>query len=193
MIRVHYTKRGGVWYGAAVEDDKIVATCFSVKEPDLNRLLQRLPQEARFQVLEEPDQLLADVLRALEEIFSGKDKRAYGFKIATDHLSGYSMKALNCTSLVPVGYVTSYGAIAKAVGGSARAVGRVEASNPFPLLIPCHRVVRSDLSIGGYGYGQQVKGKILQREGRGYETSTSLKLDDRELALFPVEWVKQRD
>ncbi|PVX25813.1 MAG: hypothetical protein CW716_07300, partial [Candidatus Bathyarchaeum sp.] len=89
--------------------------------------------------------------------------------------------------------VTSYGAIARAVGGSARAVGRVEASNPFPLLIPCHRVVCSDLSIGGYGYGQQVKGEILQREERGYETSTSLKLDSGKLALFPVEWVKQRD
>jgi hypothetical protein len=53
--------------------------------------------------------------------------------------------------------------------------------------------VLSDLSIGGYGYGQQVKGEILQREERGYETSTSLKLDDGELALFPAEWVKNRD
>jgi methylated-DNA-[protein]-cysteine S-methyltransferase len=193
MIRVHYTKRGGVWYGAAVEDEQVVATCFSVKEPDLNRLLQRLPQDATFRVLDEPDQLLADVLRALEEIFDGKDRGAYGFKVATDHLSAYSRKALNCTSLVPVGYVTSYGAIARAVGGSARAVGRVEASNPFPLLIPCHRVVCSDLSIGGYGYGQQVKREILQREERGYEKSTSLKLEDRELALFPVEGLKQRD
>jgi methylated-DNA-[protein]-cysteine S-methyltransferase len=193
MIRVHYTKLRGVWYGAAVEDERVVATCFSVKEPDLNRLLQRLPQDARFQVFEEPDQLLADVLKTLEEIFNGKDKKDYRFKIATDQLSSYAIKVLNCTRLVPVGYVTSYGAIAKAVGGSARAVGRVEASNPFPLLIPCHRVVRSDLSIGGYGYGQQVKGEILQRENRGYKTSTSLKLDDGELALFPAEWVKQRD
>jgi len=99
---------------------------------------------------------------------------------------------LNCTCLVPVGYVTSYGAIAKVVGGSARSVGRVEASNPFPLLIPCHRVVRSDLSIGGYGYGEQVKMEILQREERGYEESMELKVNDGELSLFPAEWVKQK-
>ena len=43
---------------------------------------------------------------------------------------------------------------------------RVEASNPVPLLIPCHRVVRSDLSIGGYGYGELVKMGILQKEKR---------------------------
>ena len=191
MIRVYYTKLGHVWYGAAVKDTQVVATCFSVKEFDLNQLLQRLPQNAKFQVLKEPNQLLADVLGALEEIFGGKDKGDYGFKIGTKHLSGYQIRALNCTGLVPVGYVTTYGAIAKAVGGSARAVGRVEATNPFPLLIPCHRVVRSDLSIGGYGYGQQTKWGILQREKRGHEESTSLKVDDKELALFPVEWVKQ--
>jgi methylated-DNA-[protein]-cysteine S-methyltransferase len=193
MIHVYHTKQDDVWYGAAVQNEQVVATCFAVKEADLNRLLSKLPRDAQFQVLEEPNQLLADVLGALEEIFNGKDREAYGFKIATDHLSGYAKKALNCTRLVPVGYVTSYGAIAKAVGGSARAVGRIEASNPFPLLIPCHRVVRSDLTIGGYGYGERIKQEILRREGRGYEESTSLKTKGGELALFPAEWVKQEE
>ena len=193
MIQVYHTKLGDVWYGAAVQDTQIVATCFSAAKQDLNRrLLSKLPRNVQFQVLERPTQLLTDVLGALEEIFNGKDRGAYGFKTAMDRLSGYARKTLKCTSLVPVGYVTSYGAIAKAAGGSARAVGRVEASNPFPLLIPCHRVVRSDLSIGGYGYGEQIKREILGREGRGYEESTSLKTDDGELALFPVEWVKRK-
>lgn len=102
MIRVHYTKLKGIWYGAAVEDKGVVATCFSVEEPDLNRLLQRLPQDTPFQVLDEPDQLLADVLRALEEIFNGKDREAYGFKMGMDQLSGYAKKVLKCTSMVPV-------------------------------------------------------------------------------------------
>jgi O-6-methylguanine DNA methyltransferase len=193
MIRVYHTKLGSVWYGAAVQDEQVVATCFSAEEQNLNRrLLSKLPRDAQFQVLEEPTQLLSEVIGALEEIFKGKDRGAYGFKTATGRLSGYARKALNCTSLVPVGYVTSYGVIAKAAGGSARAVGRVEASNPFPLLIPCHRVVRSDLSIGGYGYGEQIKREILRREGRGYEEPTSLKTEGGELALFPVEWVKPR-
>jgi len=192
MIQVYHTKLNGVWYGAAVQDEQVLATCFSVEEPDLRRLLRRLPDGIPFQVAEEPNQLLTNVLSALEEVFNGKDRKSYGFKIATAHLSSYTRKVLNCTCLVPVGYVTSYGAIAKVVGGSARSVGRVEASNPFPLLIPCHRVVRSDLSIGGYGYGEQIKMEILQREERGYEESRGLKVEERELSLFPAECVKQK-
>lgn len=191
MIQVYHTKLKGVWYGTAVQDDQVLVTCFSVEEPDLKHILRRLPYDIPFQVVEEPDQFLAKVLGALEEVFNGKDRESYRFKIATDQLSSYSKKVLNCTRLVPVGYVTSYGAIAKVVGGSARSVGRVQASNPFPLLIPCHRVVRSDLSIGGYGYGEQVKREILQREERGYEESIELKVDDRKLALFPAKRVKQ--
>ena len=71
-------------------------------------------------------------------------------------------------------------------------MGRVEASNPFPLLIPCHRVVCSDLKVGGYGYGEQVKMELLQREEKGYEDSMELNVNDRELSLFPAEWVKQK-
>lgn len=192
MIQVYHTKLNGVWYGTAVQDEQVLATCFSVEEPDLRRLLRKLPYGIPFQVTEEPNQLLTNVLGALEEIFNGKDRESYGFKIAMDHLSSYTIKVLNCTRLVPVGYVTAYGAIAKVVGGSARSVGRVEASNPFPLLIPCHRVVRSDLSIGGYGYGEEVKLELLQREERGYEESMELKVEGGELSLFPAECVKQK-
>jgi O-6-methylguanine DNA methyltransferase len=192
MIQVYHTKLNGVWYGAAVQDEQVLVTCFSVEEPDLRRLLRRLPDGIPFQVAEESNQLLTNVLGALDEVFNGNDRESYGFKIAMDHLSSYTRKLLNCTCLVPVGYVTSYGAIAKVVGGSARSVGRVEASNPFPLLIPCHRVVRSDLSIGGYGYGEQVKMEILQREKRGYEESMGLKVEGGELSLFPAEWIKQK-
>ncbi|MCZ2809257.1 MAG: methylated-DNA--[protein]-cysteine S-methyltransferase [Candidatus Bathyarchaeota archaeon] len=192
MIQVYHTKLNGVWYGAAVQDEQVLATCFSVEEQDLRRILRRLPDGIPFQVTEEPNQLLTNVLGALEEIFNGKDRESYGFKIAMDHLSSYTRKVLNCTRLVPVGYVTAYDAIAKVAGGSARSVGRVEASNPFPLLIPCHRVVRSDLSIGGYGCGEQVKMEILQREERGYEEPRMLEVEGRELSLFPAKWVKQR-
>ncbi|UCC59109.1 MAG: MGMT family protein [Candidatus Bathyarchaeum sp.] len=108
-----------------------------------------------------------------------------------DHLSSYTRKVLDCTRLVPVGYVTTYGAVAKVAGGIARSVGRVEASNPFPLLVPCHRVVRSDLSIGGYGYGMQVKLGLLRREERGYEEPRTPKVAGGELLLFPAERVKQ--
>jgi methylated-DNA-[protein]-cysteine S-methyltransferase len=70
-------------------------------------------------------------------------------------------------------------------------VGRVEALNPIPLLIPCHRVVQSDLKIGGYGYGKQTKWKILQRENKGYEEPKTIKVNGNDLVVFPVGWVKQ--
>ena len=192
-IYVCYQKRNDVWYGAAVQDNQVLATCFSLEEPDLERLLARLPEDVPFQVVEEPNQLLAKVLSALAEVFNGKDLETYGFKIDMTRLSSYTRKVLNCTRLVPVGYVTTYGAVAKVAGGIARSVGRVEATNPFPLLIPCHRVVRSDLSIGGYGYGEQVKLEILQGEDRGYEESIELQVDDKKLSLFPAKWIKQKD
>lgn len=73
------------------------------------------------------------------------------------------------TSLIPMGKVTTYGAIAKAVGfpGAARAVGQALGANPNPIVVPCHRVVRSDGVLGGYsgGEGPTTKAKLLAREG----------------------------
>ena len=192
MIYVCYQKMRNVWYGAAVQDNQVIATCFSTKEPDLKRLLRRLPHDISFKVTEETNQTLTDVLSALEEIFNGKDTKSYGFNIDMNHLYSYTQKVLKCTRLVPVGYVTTYDAIAKVVGGIARSVGRVEAINPVPLLIACHRVVCSDLSIGGYGYGEQVKKELLQREDKSYEESKRLKVENKELPLFPSKWVKQK-
>ncbi len=192
MIYIHHQKMEGVWYGAAVQDDQVLATTFSFEEQDLRRLLRRLPSDVPFQVVEEPNQLLTEVMGALKEILNGEDRGSYGFRINMDHLSSYTRKVLNCTRLVPVGYVTTYGAIVKVAGGIARSVGRVEATNPFPLLVPCHRVVCSDLSIGGYGHGMQVKLELLRREERGYEELRIAKVEGGELSLFPAKHVKQK-
>ena len=73
------------------------------------------------------------------------------------------------TSLIPMGKVTTYGAIAKAMGvpGAARAVGQALGANPNPITVPCHRVVRADGELGGYsgGQGPATKAKLLSREG----------------------------
>ncbi len=69
--------------------------------------------------------------------------------------------------LVPRGRVTTYGALACAVGAprAARAVGAVLHQNPTPLQIPCHRVVHADGKIGGYVHGVRQKRALLRREG----------------------------
>lgn len=68
---------------------------------------------------------------------------------------------------VPKGKVTTYGELARAAGiaNGQRAIGRIMNKNPFPVIIPCHRVVKSDGKIGGYFYGEDVKSKMLSTEG----------------------------
>lgn len=68
---------------------------------------------------------------------------------------------------VPKGKVTTYKALAAAAGKplAARAVGRILNSNPRPIKIPCHRVIKSDCSLGGYSSGVRKKADLLRKEG----------------------------
>jgi len=68
---------------------------------------------------------------------------------------------------VPKGQITTYGDLAKAVGlkNGQRIVGKIMNKNPYPVLVPCHRVVMSTGKIGGYAYGEHVKTKMLSDEG----------------------------
>lgn len=69
--------------------------------------------------------------------------------------------------LVPKGKITTYGELAKAVGlkNGQRQVGRIMNRNPYPGLIPCHRVILSNGNIGGYAYGKDIKTSMLVKEG----------------------------
>ena len=68
---------------------------------------------------------------------------------------------------VPKGQITTYGELSKAVGmkNGQRAVGKIMNKNPYPVIIPCHRVVMSSGKIGGYAYGDHIKAKMLHDEG----------------------------
>jgi O-6-methylguanine DNA methyltransferase len=69
---------------------------------------------------------------------------------------------------IPYGQTVSYGDVARSLGkaGAVRAVGRACATNPVALVIPCHRVVREDQSLGGYRWGLERKKKLLAHEKR---------------------------
>ncbi|HPC00256.1 MAG TPA: methylated-DNA--[protein]-cysteine S-methyltransferase [Syntrophales bacterium] len=81
--------------------------------------------------------------------------------------SSFSLRVLKAVWSIPRGRVASYGGVARAAGrdGAARAVGRVMAANPFPIVIPCHRVVRGDGNLGGFGGGRAMKEYLLRLEG----------------------------
>jgi len=67
---------------------------------------------------------------------------------------------------IPKGKVTTYGAIAHALGCKAyRAVGHAMATNPNPVTVPCHRVIKSDGRVGGYAGGEDKKIALLKEEG----------------------------
>jgi O-6-methylguanine DNA methyltransferase len=125
----------------------------------------------------------------LKTIYDGKDIASY-LPLATANLPSYTQKVLKATQAVPAGYVTTYGAIAAAVGGGPRAVGNAMACNLFAPIVPCHRVVKSDLTLGGYGIGGlQVKYAFLDREKRGYCLPKTVEVCGGELSLLPVEQV----
>jgi len=196
MISVYCRKMGELWCAAAIEEDRIFSTNFGWDEQRvLKGVLASLPYDASFQVVDKQSAFSEKVLSVVKSMVVGENV-SVDFKFEMGHLPEYSRRVLGFLLKVPVGYVTTYGALAKAAGGGARAVGNVMRGNPFAPLIPCHRVVRSDFSIGGYGgevKGQGVKRKlaILEREDRGYKEPTKIKVGDGVLSVFPVGFVRK--
>ncbi len=68
---------------------------------------------------------------------------------------------------VPKGKVTTYSELAKAVGlkNGQRVIGKIMNKNPFPVIVPCHRVILSSGKIGGYAWGEKIKTNMLSKEG----------------------------
>jgi len=91
-----------------------------------------------------------------------------GFRRASfpDYLE--AVKAI--VSLVPPGRVTTYGSIARVLSVSPRLVGALLKANDEPIVVPCHRVVRSNGELGGYSMGgPSVKRRLLELEGVGFD------------------------
>ena len=68
---------------------------------------------------------------------------------------------------VPPGMVTTYGELARTVGlkNGQRVIGRIMNKNTYPVIIPCHRVIKSNGKIGGYAWGEKIKTNMLSKEG----------------------------
>jgi methylated-DNA-[protein]-cysteine S-methyltransferase len=79
----------------------------------------------------------------------------------------FQQSVLCAQHAIPRGSVSTYGLIAAHIGapGGARAVGNSLAGNPFPLIVPCHRTILSNLCLGGFGSGSEMKRALLEREG----------------------------
>ncbi len=105
-------------------------------------------------------------LHQLSQYFDGKRKR---FHVPLDFSGAtkFQRRIYERLTDIPFGHVVSYGDIADEIGvaGAARAVGQAVGANPLPIVVPCHRIVRSDGKLGGYSGGLRSKVALLAIEG----------------------------
>jgi len=188
MIEVYSQNLDDVWFGVAYAQRQIVASSFSASQQStLRNILMIIPNNTPFQIFREASAFAKDILTSLKKIYDGENVNK-NFPLAYAHLPTYTQKVLKATLQIPLGYITSYGSIAKAVGGGPRAVGNIMASNPFAPIVPCHRVVKSDFTLGGYGGGLEVKVELLSHEKRGFLRSKEIQVNGRGLTVFPAEY-----
>ena len=104
---------------------------------------------------------------ALRGILAGKPAAAPLETAAMEQLTPFRQAVLRATARIPRGTVATYGGLARSLGRekAARAVGNALAANPFPLIVPCHRVIRSDGTVGGFTGGEETKRRLLELEG----------------------------
>jgi O-6-methylguanine DNA methyltransferase len=187
MIEVYIQNFDTAWLAVAVNHQQIVTSSFGTEQKTtLKNILDKLPLDMPFQVFHEPTDSAKTALSTLRNIYQGQEIKETP-TLATSHLPAYTKKVLKATSAIPLGYITCYGLIAQAVGGGPRAVGNIMASNPFAPIVPCHRVVKSDFSLGGYGFGLKAKAELLAKEKRGYISSKEIPVNGSQLTVFPVE------
>lgn len=132
---------------------------------DADELLVELAERVSPRVLEAPKEL-DEVRRELDLYFDGKLDR---FDLPLDwRLSGgFRQRVLRAINRIPYGQTRSYTEMARKAGNerAVRAAGTACGSNPIPLVVPCHRVLRTGGALGGYGGGLPMKEALLQLEG----------------------------
>ncbi len=97
------------------------------------------------------------------EYLAGR-RRDFDLKLAAEG-SPFQARVWEALCAIPRGQTRSYGALAKDLKSSARAVGRANATNPICLIVPCHRVIGADGSLTGFAFGEEIKRRLLALEG----------------------------
>jgi methylated-DNA-[protein]-cysteine S-methyltransferase len=146
----------------AATEAGVVRVAFAMEDHDA--VLAALARAISTRVLLAPRRLDA-AARQLDEYFAG---RRHHFEVPTDLrlASGFRRSVLDHLPTIPYGRTASYRAVAEAVHNprAVRAVGTACATNPVPLLVPCHRVIRSDGQAGAYRGGPEAKAVLLGLE-----------------------------
>jgi methylated-DNA-[protein]-cysteine S-methyltransferase len=123
--------------------------------------------------------LIDDLAARMVAFLDGADVRFPLERVQLDRCPPFQQKVLLAEYGIPRGSVSTYRRMAAHLGvpGGARAVGNSLATNPFPIVIPCHRAIRSDGSLGGYQGGLAMKRMLLEQEG--------VTIDERDKVVSP--------
>jgi len=134
-------------------------------DKELDYYLTRLSTNLSPRVLESGKRL-DPVRRELDEYFEGK-RRDFDIPLDWSLTKGFTQRILRATAKVPYGEVSSYRQMATKAGNAraVRAAGNALGSNPIPIVVPCHRILRTGGSLGGYGGGPERKEFLLKLEG----------------------------
>lgn len=132
------------------------------EEESLRRLWARWP-EARFA---EGDKL-AEVKDRLQRYFAGQPVSFDDLTLDMSQATPFQKRVWEITRAIPRGQTRTYGEIARQSGSprAARAVGQAMANNPWPVIVPCHRVLGNDGRLTGFGGGLEMKRRMLEMEG----------------------------
>ena len=141
----------------------LVRITFPVETTDA--VLEQLSASVSPRILESPARL-DDARRELDRYFEGKLQK-FSLPLDWQLTRGFYRKVLRATARIPYGKTRSYTQMATKAGSprAVRATGTALGSNPLPIVVPCHRVLRSGGALGGYGGGLEVKQTLLELEG----------------------------
>ena len=131
-----------------------------------DEVLEDLARRVSPRVLEAPARL-DGVRRELDEYFEGR-REEFETPIDWSYLAGFTREVLRATARIGFGEVCTYAGVAEAAGSprAVRAAGNALGANPMPVVVPCHRVLRTGGSLGGYTGGLERKEFLLRLEGK---------------------------
>ncbi|MDP8217956.1 MAG: methylated-DNA--[protein]-cysteine S-methyltransferase [Candidatus Theseobacter exili] len=114
----------------------------------------------------------------IEAFINGDNVQFSPETVRMDLCSGFQKKVLSTLNKIPRGYASTYKNIARQLNNSYgfRAVGNALANNPFSVIFPCHRVIRSDMLLGGYQGGSYMKKGLLEIEGIEFDDKGRVEL-----------------
>jgi len=192
MISVWIEQLESRWYGAALHEGALVAAAAASSRAAVQRaILRSLPAEAPRGFLEQATDEARAAVCMLAELERGNET-AKRVVISPLYVREPLRSVLLAAAAIPLGYVATYGSIARAAHTDARTVGQVMAANPLYPAVACHRVVGSDLSLVGYGGSRKstaLKAKLdrLRAEKRGFAGRSTLDVLGG-MEVVPVEW-----